>query len=327
MSNDIDFVLPWVDGNDKAWQAEKRKYASDDSEGNSAVRFRDWGLLPYWFRGVEKHASWVRKVHFVTCGHYPEWLNLKHPKLNFVKHSDYMPQEYLPTFNSAPIELNFHRISSLSDKFVLFNDDFFITKNISQRDFFKGDLPCDQAIMDCIAPTMMFSYIRFNNTYIINKYFQKRKVLGKNFLKWYNPIYGFQCIRNILLFPWMNFTDIYAPHLPIPYVKRNFQEVWEVEGQLLDKTSRNKFRSKDDVLHWLFRYFRIMKSEFNPSPILGKYYDISSDNTAIINAIKKQKHKTIAINDLPGDFDFAKAKNELINAFESVLPNKSEFEI
>ena len=52
---DIDFVVLWVDGNDPAWQAEKAKYQGktlDDS--NSQNRFRDWGLMPYWFRAVAR---------------------------------------------------------------------------------------------------------------------------------------------------------------------------------------------------------------------------------------------------------------------------------
>lgn len=32
-------------------------------------RYRDWDNLQYWFRGVEKFAPWVRKIHFVTWGH------------------------------------------------------------------------------------------------------------------------------------------------------------------------------------------------------------------------------------------------------------------
>lgn len=73
---DIDFVVLWVDGNDPEWRAEKAKYQGmtlDDS--NSENRFRDWGLMPYWFRAVEKFTPWVRKVHFVTCGHVPAFLN------------------------------------------------------------------------------------------------------------------------------------------------------------------------------------------------------------------------------------------------------------
>ena len=50
----IDFVIMWVDGNDLKWQKEKNKFLAKDDEVNNEVRFRDWELLKYWFRGIEK---------------------------------------------------------------------------------------------------------------------------------------------------------------------------------------------------------------------------------------------------------------------------------
>ena len=56
-TNPIDFVIIWVDGNDKQWQEEKAKYDGKTvTNANSEVRFRDWDNLQYWFRGVEKFA-------------------------------------------------------------------------------------------------------------------------------------------------------------------------------------------------------------------------------------------------------------------------------
>ncbi len=72
----VDFVILWVDGNDPEWQASKAKYTADKGRDASANRYREWENLKYWFRGVEKFAPWVNNVYFVTCGHYPEWLNL-----------------------------------------------------------------------------------------------------------------------------------------------------------------------------------------------------------------------------------------------------------
>ena len=100
---EIDFVLIWVDGNDMEWQKTKAQYRGDEQFNQNNVRYRDWDILHYWFRGVEKFAPWVRKVHFVTCGHVPQWLQLEHPKLNFVKHEEYIAGEYLPTFSANPI--------------------------------------------------------------------------------------------------------------------------------------------------------------------------------------------------------------------------------
>ena len=50
----IDFVIPWVDGNDPKWKIEMDKYSPTKAdESNSVNRYRDWGLLPYWFRAAE----------------------------------------------------------------------------------------------------------------------------------------------------------------------------------------------------------------------------------------------------------------------------------
>ena len=128
----IDFVIIWVDGNDKEWRAEKDKY--DDkpiSTSNSEVRFRDWDNLQYWFRGVEKYAPWVRKIHFITWGHLPTWLNTEHPKLHIVRHEDYIPNEYLPVFNSNVLEIYMHKIEGLSEEFVYFNDDIFLSRSVN----------------------------------------------------------------------------------------------------------------------------------------------------------------------------------------------------
>src|SRR5699024_8846127 len=143
MSEKIDFVLTWVDGNDPDWQKVKNQYTVKDLGDNRDIRFRDWDNLQFWFRGVENFTPWVNKVHFVTWGHIPKWLNINHPKLNIVYHHDYIPEKYLPTFSSHVIELNLHRIKGLSDRFVYFNDDTFITKTMKESDFFISGLPCD----------------------------------------------------------------------------------------------------------------------------------------------------------------------------------------
>ena len=71
----IDFVVMWVDGNDPEWQKKKNKYDVNAKSDGSIYRYRDWDLLQYWFRGVEKFAPWVNKIYFITWGHLPKWLN------------------------------------------------------------------------------------------------------------------------------------------------------------------------------------------------------------------------------------------------------------
>ena len=68
----IDIVVPWVDGSDPAWRAERAKYRPELGTGdNNEARYREWGFFQYWFRSIEMYAPWVRTVHLITWGHLP----------------------------------------------------------------------------------------------------------------------------------------------------------------------------------------------------------------------------------------------------------------
>lgn len=187
-NNKIDFVIIWVDGNDPEWRKEKAKYDGSNYKGDgSDIRFRDWDNLQYWFRGIEKYTPWVNKVHFVTWGHLPSWLNTEHPKLNIVNHKDYIPEQYLPTFNSHTIELNLHRIEGLAEQFVYFNDDMFITQPMKPEDFFNKGLPCDTFAMNAIYfGKDSAGFFNGADMEVINEHFNKKEALKENFFKWYN---------------------------------------------------------------------------------------------------------------------------------------------
>ena len=127
MRDKIDFVILWVDGNDPKWKRRRAFFSPEEKDnGSTENRFRDWGLLRYWFRGAECFAPWVNRIFFVTDGQIPPWLNREHPRLRIVSHEEYIPPQYLPTFNSNVIELWLHRIPELAEQFVLFNDDMYL---------------------------------------------------------------------------------------------------------------------------------------------------------------------------------------------------------
>ena len=73
---------------------------------------------------------------FYNLWHLPKWLKEEHPKLHIVRHEDFIPAEFLPTFSSHPIEWNFHRIEWLTENFVYFNDDMFLIKKSFSGRFF-----------------------------------------------------------------------------------------------------------------------------------------------------------------------------------------------
>jgi len=342
---EIDFVIPWVDGKDKNWYREKRKYEKyetrekdnneigvekklEDSEVNE--RFRDWGILKYWFRSVEINAPWVRKIHFVTWGHLPNFLNAEHEKIHIVNHRDYIPEEYLPTFSANPIEVNMHRIKGLADQFVYFNDDMFLNKKVSKKDFFVDGKPCYEALEATIKANdvnEIYNHILLNDISVINEKFSKREVQKKYFFKWYSLNYGLDIFRNICLSPWSTFQCITNSHLAAPFLKQTLFDVWKEESEILEKTSANKFRSIYDVNQYLFRYWDIMRGNFVPRKRLGKAYHIGIDSVDdAVNAICAFKGKVICINDTSYIDDFEGVAEKIRNAFEKRYPNKSTFE-
>lgn len=335
-NQEIDFVLLWVDGSDPAWRRSFLEYLPESKRNNDVgeSRYRDWGLLPYWFRGVELFAPWVNKIHFITCGHYPEWLNLDHPKLNLVKHSDYMPSGSLPVFNSNPIELNLHRIESLSEHFVLFNDDFFIIDKVQPNRFFHNDLPCDMGVLDVVASVSSaekIAHILLNNVSLINQKFNKFETLRNHKGKWFNWKYGLGLLRNLALLPWPYFTGFLNPHLPNAYLKSTLREVWDCYGDCLMEASLERFRSVNDISHWLFRYWQLVKGEFHPINVhrTSVYYPINEQTLSEIeDVILHQKKQIVVLNeeDKGISVPFEECQKCIHAAFQQILPQKSSFE-
>lgn len=330
----IDFVILWVDGNDKEWQKEKNKYDTNvkKSDVNGNVRYRDWDNLKYWFRGVEKYAPWVNNIYFITYGHLPKWLNIDNPKLKIINHKDYIPKEYLPTFSSNPIELNIHRIKGLSEHFVLFNDDIFLINNVKEKDFFENGIPCDnynEVNWDSSKEDQVFAHMQKNNYMVLNKHYNKRKTILKRPFKYINIKYGIkrnlQTIKTTLTKK--EFVGINNNHIAQAFLKSYFEKAWNIESELLNETSMHKFRKETDVTQWLIRYFQLLDGKFKTRNYkLGKFFAVEKNNQKIVDCITEQKYKMICINDSDKDIDFEKCKKEINDAFEKILNEKSTFE-
>lgn len=329
----IDFVIPWVDGSDPDWLAEKSLYSSSSLDiEDSKARYRDWGLLKYWFRGVEEFAPWVRKVHFITWGHLPPWLNVEHPKLHVVRHEDYIPHKYLPTFSANTIELNIHRIDGLAENFVYFNDDMFLIDYTNPTDFFYKDRPK----LSAIATPLKVGYgdwffMPIVDNAVINHHFSFHKSIAKHPLKWFNLRYGINVFRTMTVLPYPYFTGIMEFHLPNALTKQSFEEVWKAEKDILDNTCSNRIRSTLDVNQYLIKSWIIAKGEFEPlSTRIGRAFQFRDNSRKTVNELQKyidkRRGKTICINDTAMIDDIDYVIEACKNIFDRLLPFKSSFE-
>lgn len=328
---DIDFVVTWVDMNDPEWKKDFMKYSGmQQNESNSVVdaRFRDYGFLKYWFRGVEKFAPWVRKIHFISSGQIPDWLDTSNPKLNLVKHSDYIPNEFLPTYNSVVIERYIHRIPGLAEHFVYFNDDFYIIRPVSTERFFRNGLPCDIAAF-LYNPAWSQWYKRIkNNIRIINRHFDKREVMKRDHDKWFDKSYGARARWNYILKFYSKFITLRTPHNAQPYLKTTFEEVWNVAEKELTETSANRFRAVTDYTPELFRTWQICRGNFEAYNTYSdtKMFPLMIKSQKAVKAIREQSYSLICLNDNKHIRNYKEVMDNIRAAFESILPEKSSFE-
>lgn len=331
---DIDIVIPWVDGSDPAWQAEKAKYSGKRTDDSDSVnRYRDWGLMPYWFRSIESYAPWVRMIHFVTWGHVPAFLNIENPKLHIVNHKDFIPAEYLPTFSSHVIELNVHRIPDLSEQFILMNDDTFIIRNMSESAFFQRGLPCTyggEVPIHLSGSIGTWLHAAVNDLGVVNAHFPKREATALHRRKYVNSSYRWQDnLRTWMLeelYP-DYFTGFKNLHAPAAYLKSTFQDVWDAEPEILDSTCRNRFRSNSDVNQWVMLWWQVASGTFMPYNTDNVVMNAVPDSVGTLcEIIRGQKHDMLCINDPDGEEDTAVLMAQLKDAFSAILPEKCSFE-
>ena len=333
---DVDLVVMWVDGSDPEWLEEKSKYDKPGTDGGSAVfRFRDFDLMKYWFRAIEKYLPWFRTVHFVTWGHLPAFLNTSHPKLNIVNHRDFMPEGTLPCFNSCALEMNLYRIKGLAEHFVYFNDDTFVLRPMKKSDFFdkKGN-PCCQfteipPIHKGYSGTWQMHAV--NDICIINRYFQKNKCQRGKFSKYFNIKYNwYDNVRSLamkLLFP-NSFVGFKTFHIPAAFRKRTFETIWEKETPLLTNVSGHKFRSYEDVNQWLAIWWQLAEGEFCPRRADAMSTLLNRDSVdRVCEWITGQKFEMICINDDVDENSFSMIVKKLQDAFDTILPDKCSYEL
>ena len=333
----IDFVLLWVDGSDPQWLAEKNRWLVQAGKDPinldaGANRYRDWDNLRYWFRAVETYAPWVNRVHFVTCGQKPEWLNPDAPKLHLVNHRDFIPQEFLPTFSSHPIELNLHRIPGLADHFVYFNDDMFVAGPTDPKDFFVKGLPCNAISEEPYEFTdkEIFNDILINNIICINRHFSRKEARRQHPDKWYNLRCPHETAKNLLMSGLGNrkFFGLAYGHLSQSYLKSTLETVWREENQLLTETCSHRFRDSRDVSQSVFDFWQQLSGTIYPTSRrkTGRVFSAAWDPREAADAIRQKRYKLICLND-SCTMDFEATKATVNAAFAQALPNKSSFEL
>ena len=333
----IDFVVLWLDTNDQKWQEDYKKYSPLSQQGKESVRFRDHNTFKYWFRAVEKYAPWVHKVFLITNGKFPDWINKNCPKLVFVEHTDYIPQDLLPTFNSCVIELFLNRIKGLSEHFVYFNDDFYLNSPVKPDYFFKEGLPCDNNKETCFNVPIFTPKDRFGITLsmlesigIINSHFNRWQTVLQSPKRWFGMHLGpIGILISLLIAKQRLFIGFTNYHIEQAFLKSTFIEVWEKEGAYLANNC-SRFRSDTSINQYIFRYWQLASNKFYPQKKSRKFFFLEEKHIIkdIEYTMMSENCKSFCLNDsvFCSEEDYIYLKDQLQRIFEKKFPHKSSYE-
>ena len=137
----------WSDPSDSGWAAKReevlRSEQRDDFcciELQTVAPKMTLDELLYSLRSVDTYLSGVRYVHIVVDRQVPDWLDVDHPKIRLIQAEDIITnKDHYPNYNTQAIESYFFNIPDLSDRFIYFNDDFFLRSSMGVNDFFTSD--------------------------------------------------------------------------------------------------------------------------------------------------------------------------------------------
>lgn len=231
-----DVVIAWVDGDDPAHKHKKSQYltrkneaAHDDVAGSA--RYSSTGEIFYCIASVLRYAPWVHKIYIVTDNQNPcvdEFVERNFPDNNIpieiVDHKILFRgyEQYLPTFNSLAIATMLWRIPGLSDSFLYFNDDVFLTSPAKENDWFDKEM-----------------------TYI---YAERFSAFWARFIRWCKHLGK----RHKVLGhkdPMLNAADILKsksfflfPHAPVPMRRSWYENFFGENPELLHHNIRHRFR-------------------------------------------------------------------------------------
>ncbi|MHA1538123.1 MAG: Stealth CR1 domain-containing protein [Alphaproteobacteria bacterium] len=328
----IDFVVTWVDSSDPKWRKDFEKHKL----GEPAMGlYRDMGTLQYLFRSFELFTPWVRKIHFVTCGHTPSWLDVKHPKINIVRHADILPKDALPTFNSGAIDMAIGNIEGLCERFVYFDDDMFMIKPTAEERFFLKGLPKDFFQVRILFQDKLYSHRIHEQMALIARSFRCKDVFTWRMIpKVFNWRYGIVAnVRTFLsLIVSKTLSSIALYHHPTPYLMINIQEAYREFPDEISKTQRQKFREYDSISDNIFRFWGLINGRFVPSGARDAFYKTISSMTDIDDGIRqagKRRYRFVCFNDSDtlSDAEFSYFKERVGEFLHELFPEPSSFEL
>ena len=301
----MDIVISFVDCKDKVWM---KNYLRTIYKFNGLFpyhQFYNHNTIKYVLRGIDEFIPYVNNVFIVVSNieQVPDYIDQS--KVKIVLHKDFIPEKYLPLFNSTAIELFLHKIPGLGEEFVYFNDDMIPISHISYDDFFKDGIPC----------------ISFNTEQRDKTTAYKHCVLS---------FYEAKNTVEILTDKEIDTKDIelqIPQHSPTSLLKSVCDEASNIErhNSLLDFYITN-IRMPRNINQYYWADILYFKKQYTASNIKSYYTSTLDIKDVDIEEVKKE-NKFICINDYGSDEMPLSQIDDIIQLkLDTIFKNKSKYE-
>ena len=283
VNREIDAVYLWVNDADPKWQAKRQQFrpTAESTVATAASRFRQFNELQTSIKLLSVNAPFVRKVFVVVDDQKPNLSGLGHDlpfEIVLVNHSEFIPEKYLPTFNSRAITAHLHLIPGLSENFLYLNDDVFIASPSEVDDWFDGN-----------GIRVRFTETRFPglDTLAANEVLYRARWKGVQLAKakdW--PV-----------------DDRMPQHAPYPLTRTILKKLWDVFPAAMEETATARFRTASAILpEQLAFYFAAGNGLATPAENSTYKYVPMNEASGIFPvvdlALKPNRFLTICLNDV-----------------------------
>jgi len=309
-------VYTWVDGADSHWQARKAEALGrvgtqrDVNEfAANAARFVNRDELRYSLRSLHMYAPWIRHVYVITDSQLPPWLDTSHPDITLVDHQTLFGDTgRLPTFNSHAIESRIHRIPGLAEHFVYFNDDMFLGRPVSPRNFFHSN-------------GMTRFFLSRTHVEAGTAHDDDLPVLaaGKNNRELIESVWGTTLTQKIKHVPYSQRLSVLSD------LERHFPDEFSA-------TAQHQFRHPGDVSipASLAHYWAYLTGRGMPARIRYTYADLADPGTPLKLAklLRRRDFDTFCLNDHDSDALALEKQTEMLTDFlPKYFPSRSPVEL
>ena len=140
----IDLVIPYVNNNDLVWRKNYVDFCSKNRLQEKIVEMlgASFGGITFIYDQLKlanKNMPWINKIYLLLSNVEQIDKSKLPSNVVIVLHNEFIPPQFLPTFNSTTIEMFLWNIPNLSEHFIYANDDMLPTGELKPSDFFYGN--------------------------------------------------------------------------------------------------------------------------------------------------------------------------------------------